>query len=271
MSITGSSDWVFKLGPFMPWVHCHVHHKVLRLGPQTGPFMPQVHRHVYHRVLRLDPQTGSSNWVLLCLRYIVMSITGSSDWIRKLGPYMPQVHCHSITGSPDASGTLSCLLLDLQTWSSNTSGNLHVTGSSDLIFRYPANSGLSTPWSSDWVCRLVVSQSCRLFTKDVQISSYLIMFTNMVQASRQSYCRQTHQRVCCVGFDSVSLAPAVFRRCVDCFRSKLNHNAAYLQIPIGLESNCKGLVDLVRRKAVYFNDPYGYSRLFINGHCDMLI
>ncbi|KAI0237439.1 Elongation factor G, mitochondrial [Lamellibrachia satsuma] len=40
-------------------------------------------------------------------------------------------------------------------------------------------------------------------------------------------------------------------------RSKLNHNAAYLQIPIGLESNCKGLVDLIQRKAVYFRDPHG--------------
>lgn len=40
-------------------------------------------------------------------------------------------------------------------------------------------------------------------------------------------------------------------------RSKLNHNAAYINIPIGLESETKGIVDLVRQKAVYFEGNYG--------------
>lgn len=40
-------------------------------------------------------------------------------------------------------------------------------------------------------------------------------------------------------------------------RSKLNHNAAYIQFPIGLEGNCKGIVDLIHRKALYFDGNYG--------------
>lgn len=40
-------------------------------------------------------------------------------------------------------------------------------------------------------------------------------------------------------------------------RSKLNHNAAFIQLPIGLESDCKGIVDLVNQKALYFEDPFG--------------
>lgn len=33
--------------------------------------------------------------------------------------------------------------------------------------------------------------------------------------------------------------------------SKLNHNAAFLQLPIGLEANTKGVVDLIHRRALY--------------------
>ena len=40
-------------------------------------------------------------------------------------------------------------------------------------------------------------------------------------------------------------------------RSKLGHNAAFLHLPIGLESKVQGLVDLIHRKAVYFDGEFG--------------
>ncbi|XP_068140214.1 elongation factor G, mitochondrial [Drosophila tropicalis] len=40
-------------------------------------------------------------------------------------------------------------------------------------------------------------------------------------------------------------------------RSKMNHNAAFIQLPIGVESNCKGIVDLVQEKAIYFEGDHG--------------
>lgn len=40
-------------------------------------------------------------------------------------------------------------------------------------------------------------------------------------------------------------------------RSKLKHNAAFIQLPIGLEKNCSGIVDIIRNEAVYFDGNFG--------------
>ena len=47
------------------------------------------------------------------------------------------------------------------------------------------------------------------------------------------------------------------RRVLEQMKSKMNHNAAFIQLPIGLESDCKGVIDLIRRKAIYFEGPLG--------------
>ncbi|KAM4042487.1 elongation factor G, mitochondrial [Anomaloglossus baeobatrachus] len=46
-------------------------------------------------------------------------------------------------------------------------------------------------------------------------------------------------------------------RAVQQLRSKLNHNAAFLQLPIGLEGNFKGIIDLVDERAIYFDGQFG--------------
>lgn len=40
-------------------------------------------------------------------------------------------------------------------------------------------------------------------------------------------------------------------------RSKLNHNAAFIHLPIGLEKECQGILDLIEEKAIYFDGDYG--------------
>lgn len=44
-------------------------------------------------------------------------------------------------------------------------------------------------------------------------------------------------------------------------RSKLNHNAAFIQLPIGLESNMKGIVDIINRRALYYDGDFGQTVL----------
>ncbi len=46
-------------------------------------------------------------------------------------------------------------------------------------------------------------------------------------------------------------------RVVGQLRRRLNHNPVLMQIPIGLEGNFRGVIDLVSMKAIYFDGPYG--------------
>ena len=46
-------------------------------------------------------------------------------------------------------------------------------------------------------------------------------------------------------------------RVVDQLRGRLNHNAVRMQIPIGLEGDLSGIIDLVSMKAIYFEGNYG--------------
>ncbi|MDB9823173.1 elongation factor G [Deltaproteobacteria bacterium] len=46
-------------------------------------------------------------------------------------------------------------------------------------------------------------------------------------------------------------------RVVDQLRTRLNHNSVLMQMPIGLEGNLSGVVDLISMKAIYFDGPYG--------------
>lgn len=46
-------------------------------------------------------------------------------------------------------------------------------------------------------------------------------------------------------------------RVVNQMKERLNLNAVFMQIPIGLEADLKGLVDLVSMKAVYFDGDFG--------------
>lgn len=47
------------------------------------------------------------------------------------------------------------------------------------------------------------------------------------------------------------------KRVLSQMQTKLNHNAAFLQLPIGLEGNTKGIIDLVHKKALYFDGNFG--------------
>ncbi|XP_038162281.1 elongation factor G, mitochondrial [Cyprinodon tularosa] len=51
-------------------------------------------------------------------------------------------------------------------------------------------------------------------------------------------------------------------RALQQMRSKLNHNAAFVNIPMGLEGNMRGIIDLIEERSMYFEGPFGQSIRF---------
>lgn len=46
-------------------------------------------------------------------------------------------------------------------------------------------------------------------------------------------------------------------RVIDQMRNKMKHNAAFIQLPIGTGTDCKGIIDLIEEKALYFEGDFG--------------
>ncbi|KAJ8280346.1 hypothetical protein GJAV_G00053460 [Gymnothorax javanicus] len=48
-------------------------------------------------------------------------------------------------------------------------------------------------------------------------------------------------------------------RALQQMRTKLNHNAAFVQIPMGVEGNLRGIIDLIEERSLYFEGPFGQN------------
>ncbi|KOX17864.1 elongation factor G [Nocardiopsis sp. NRRL B-16309] len=67
-------------------------------------------------------------------------------------------------------------------------------------------------------------------------------------------------RICFV--NKMDKIGAEFQRCVDMFRERLGANAMPIQLPIGAESDFKGVVDLVRMVAYIWNDEAALGEMY---------
>lgn len=80
-----------------------------------------------------------------------------------------------------------------------------------------------------------------------------------VQSQTMTVNRQMKRyNIPCLAFiNKLDRMGANHKRVLTQLRGKLLHNAAFIQLPIGLESNNKGLVDLISQKALYFEGKFG--------------
>jgi elongation factor G len=80
-----------------------------------------------------------------------------------------------------------------------------------------------------------------------------------VQSQSMTVDRQMRRyKVPCLAFvNKLDRSGANPERVVEQLRDKLKHNAVLVQLPIGLEADHEGIVDLVTMKALYFDGPNG--------------
>ena len=85
-----------------------------------------------------------------------------------------------------------------------------------------------------------------------------------VQSQTLTVNRQMERyKVPCLGFiNKCDRTGANPNRVLNQVREKLHHNAAYVQLPIGLESKLAGLVDVIEERAVYFDGDMGENVRF---------
>lgn len=80
-----------------------------------------------------------------------------------------------------------------------------------------------------------------------------------VQSQSMTVDRQMKRyNVPCLGFiNKLDRLGANHNKVLAQLRSKLRHNAAFVQIPIGSGSETAGIIDLIERKALYFRGACG--------------
>lgn len=93
-----------------------------------------------------------------------------------------------------------------------------------------------------------------------------------VQSQTLTVARQMKRyNVPCLAFiNKLDRGGANHQRVIDQLRDRVAYNAAFVNIPIGLESKCRGIIDLIDEKAIYFEGASGENLKFDAIPSDML-
>nr|XP_002128337.1 elongation factor G, mitochondrial-like [Ciona intestinalis] len=156
---------------------------------------------------------------------------------------------HEVKGKDKVGATMDSMDLERERGITIQSAATHVTWKDHLI------NIIDTPGHVDFTVE--VERSLRVLDGVILV----ICANGGVQSQTLTVNRQINRyKVPCIAFiNKIDRLAANPHKCLTHIRSKLRHNAAFLQIPIGLEGDSSGIVDIINRKALFFEGDNGQT------------
>uniref|UniRef100_H2ZAD1 Elongation factor G, mitochondrial n=1 Tax=Ciona savignyi TaxID=51511 RepID=H2ZAD1_CIOSA len=156
---------------------------------------------------------------------------------------------HEVKGKDKVGATMDSMDLERERGITIQSAATHVTWKNHHI------NIIDTPGHVDFTVE--VERSLRVLDGVVLV----ICANGGVQSQTLTVNRQINRYKvpCAVFINKIDRMAANPHKCLTQLRSKLRHNAAFVQIPIGLEGKSTGIVDVVMRKALYFEGNNGQN------------
>lgn len=154
---------------------------------------------------------------------------------------------HEVKGKDKVGATMDSMELERQRGITIQSAATHISWKG-----HPINI-IDTPGHVDFTVE--VERSLRVLDGAVLV----ICAVGGVQSQTYTVYRQMQRyNVPFIAFiNKVDRMGANPHRCLTQLREKLNLNAAFMQIPVGLESESKGIIDIISRKTLYFEGDSG--------------
>ncbi|HOZ21597.1 MAG TPA: GTP-binding protein, partial [bacterium] len=174
--------------------------------------------------------------------------SGKTTLTERILFYTQKIHAiHEVRGRDGVGATMDSMDLERERGITISSASTNVTWN-----KSPINI-IDTPGHVDFT--IEVERSLRVLDGAVLV----LCAVGGVQSQTLTVDRQmTRYKVPRLAFvnkcDRMGADP---ERVVEQLRDKLGHNAVLMQLPIGLEANFEGIIDLIRMKAIYFDGSSG--------------
>ncbi len=174
--------------------------------------------------------------------------SGKTTLTERILYYTQKIHAiHEVRGKDGVGATMDSMDLERERGITISSASTNVTWKKSMI------NIIDTPGHVDFT--IEVERSLRVLDGAVLV----LCAVGGVQSQTLTVDRQmTRYKVPRLAFinkcDRMGADP---ERVVEQLRDKLGHNAVLMQLPIGLEANFEGLIDLIRMKAIYFDGSNG--------------